>query len=64
MKKGEVKVESTDGVLALKWMDKCPVCMLSTIHGDEMVTKRRRTRLAEGGAEEATGSSYLHGRCG
>ena len=52
MKKGEVKVESTDGVLALKWMDKRPVCMLSTIHGDEMVTKRRRTRLAEGGVED------------
>ena len=41
MKKGEVKVESTDGVLALKWMDKRPVCMLSTIHRNEMVTEEK-----------------------
>jgi len=39
-------------MLALKWHDKRPVNMLSTIHDNSWVTKRRRTRLAAGGIEE------------
>ena len=51
--KGEVLTAQTeDGTLALKWMDKRPVTLLSTIHDDTMVTKVRRTRLAPGGREE------------
>ena len=51
--KGEVLTAQTeDGTLALKWMDKRPVTLLSTIHDDTMVTKVRRTRLAPEGREE------------
>ena len=39
-------------MMALKWMDKRQVCMLTTIHDDSMMTKIRRTRRAEGGQEE------------
>jgi hypothetical protein len=39
-------------MMALKWMDKRPVCMLTTIQDDSMMTKVRRTRRVEGGQEE------------
>lgn len=39
-------------VTALKWMDKRPVVMLSSIHDSSMVAKRRRSRLAPGGTDE------------
>lgn len=51
MKKGEIKPVSTNGVLALKWMDKRPVTILSTIHDDSTTTRRRRTRLSSTGLE-------------
>ena len=38
--------------MALRWMDKRQVTMLSTIHDDSMVTKMRRSRRAPGGREE------------
>ena len=38
--------------MALKWMDKRPVTMLSTIHNESMTTKICRSRQAEGGQEE------------
>ena len=41
-----------DGLLALKWHDKCDVVMLSTYHDDSMVTKSRRSRAVQGGVEE------------
>ena len=44
--------EVQKGILALKWQDKQPVVMLSTIHHDSWVTKRRQTRLVAGGSEE------------
>ena len=47
-----MKSTSSDGLLALQWQDKRKVTMISTIHDDSMVSKRRRTRLAEGGIEE------------
>lgn len=52
MKKGEVKSASTDGALAIKWMDKRPVTVLTSIHDDSSTTKRRRTRQSETGMEE------------
>ena len=53
LKKGEMtSSEIKKGMLALKWQDKRPVNMLSTIHDDSRVTKSRRTRLVSGGIEE------------
>ena len=53
LKKGEsASTEVEKGMLALKWMDKRQVNMLSTIHDDSRVTKRRRTRSLPGGLEE------------
>ena len=40
-----------ESMVAQKWADKRQVPMLSTVHDDSMVTKVRRTRLAEGGRE-------------
>ena len=52
LKKGEMTTsEVKKGMLALKWQDKRAVVMLSTIHDDSRVTKRRRTRLVAGGIE-------------
>ena len=53
LKRGEVvSTKTDDGLAVLKCHDKRDVTMLSTYHGDEMVTKRRRSRAAEGGIEE------------
>ena len=53
LKKGDITSATiNDHILALKWMDKRPVNMLSTVHDDSMVTKQRRTRHAPGGQEE------------
>ena len=50
--KGEViAIDLHQGMMALKWKDKRPVTMLTTIHDDRMISKRRRTRRAEGGQE-------------
>ena len=51
LKKGEVKsAEVEEGMLALKWMDKRQINMLSTIHDDSMMFKRR-TQHVPGGIE-------------
>ena len=51
--KGDVTSDLVDNtMMALKWMDKRPVCMLTTIHDNSMMTKVRRTRQAVGGQEE------------
>ena len=53
MKKGDmVSYPIDDSMMALKWMDKRQVTMLSTIHDDSVVTKQRRTRHAPGGRED------------
>ena len=53
LKKGEMtSSEVQKGILALKWQDKQPVVMLSTIHDNSRVTKCRRTWLIAGGVEE------------
>jgi len=44
LKKGEMtSCEGENGMLTLKWIDKRPVTMLSTIHNDSMVAKRQRS---------------------
>ena len=51
--KGEmVSSPADDGMLALKWMDKRPAHMLTTIHDDSLITKQRCTRLVPGGRED------------
>lgn len=53
LKKGEMVSKQVDGpMMALKWMDKQPVMMLTTIHDDNFVTKKRRSRAAPGGEED------------
>ena len=50
--KGETVSAQLDGnMMALKWMDKRPVTMLSTIHDDSFVTKNR-SRSAPDGHED------------
>ena len=51
MTKGEVKSINTEGILSLQWMDKRKVTVISTLHNDDMVSKRR-TRLTSDGVEE------------
>ena len=51
--KGDMTCMQVDeSMMALKWMDKRPVSMLSTIHDNSMTTKVRRTHHADGGQEE------------
>ena len=71
LKKGEMTTsEVKKGILTLKWQDKRAVVMLSTIHDDFRVTKRRRTRLVAGGIEGSLETNHgrevqhVHGRCG
>ena len=53
MERGEVrKVELSKELTALQWQDKRLVTMLSTIHNDDMISKRQQTRHAAGGREE------------
>ena len=53
LKRGEVVSTKTyNGLAVLKWHDKRDVMMLSTYHRDEMVTKRRQLRAAEGGVSK------------
>ena len=53
LKKGETTSTLTDSsMMALKWMDKRPVVMLSTIHDNSFVTKKRRSRTAPDGQED------------
>ena len=53
LKKGETVSEQLDSsMMVLKWMDKRPVVMLSTILDDSLVTKKRRSRTAPDGQED------------
>ena len=53
LSRGDVcSVAIDECMVALKWVDKRQVPMLSTVHNDAMITKARRTRQAEGGREE------------
>ena len=50
-KKGVIATYHDEAILRLKWKDKRFVSMLSTIHGDSMVSKDRRSRQAPAGVE-------------
>ena len=53
LKKGEtISTQIDSSMMVLKWMDKRPVVMLSTIHDDSFVTKKRRSRTALDGQED------------
>ena len=53
MKKGEVGTRDLgDKITVLQWKDKQLISMISSIHNDEIISKRRRTRLVTGGREE------------
>ena len=52
--KGDVVSAQAGPVLALKWMDKRAVTMISTIHNTSLVSKQRRSRGAPGGTEEVS----------
>ena len=53
MKKGEVRTRDLgDKLTALQWKDKRLISMISSINNDEIISKRRRTRLVNGGREE------------
>ena len=52
VRRGERKVFKLDNsMLAIKWMNKRPVIMLTTIHSDDVISTERSKR-AEGGREE------------
>ena len=52
LKKGEIYSEKTsEGMLCLKWKDKREVCMLSTLHDDSVIEKRRHARETTDGTE-------------
>ena len=54
LQKGEIvskMINDDDDVMALKWMDKHPVAMLTTVRDDSVVTKQRQTRAVQGGVE-------------
>ena len=53
LKKGEtISTQIDSSMMVLKRMDKRPVVMLSTIHDDSFVTKKRRSRTALDGQED------------
>ena len=53
LKKWETISKQVDSsMMALKWMDKRPVTMLTTIHDDSFVTKKRRSRSVQDGQED------------
>ena len=53
VRKGEKATIRLDtSMLAIKWMDKRPVTVLTTIHDDSVITVERRSRHAVGGVEE------------
>ena len=51
LRKGETQFSKDDCFLLMKWRDKRDVLMMSTIHDDTFIEKRRRTRLATDGVE-------------
>ena len=55
LKKGEtISTQIDSSMMVLKWMDKRPVVMLSTIHDDSFVTKKRRSRTVLDWQEKVT----------
>ena len=54
MAKGDVITARTGHLFFLKWKDKRDVTVVTTLHDDTMITKRRRTSAVAGGFEEIT----------
>ena len=53
VEKGEKRaIAVDDSMTAIKWMDKRPVIVLTTIHNDDVASVERRCRKAPGGREE------------
>ncbi len=52
MKKGDILTERDGPLFFLKWKDKRDVTVLTTLHDDTVITKRRRTASVTGGFEE------------
>ena len=52
LSKGNVRVEMLDNVMALQWLDKRLITMLTTIHDNKMVGKKRRSRFGSDHAED------------
>ena len=60
LQKGEIVSKMIDNnVLALKWMNKRPIAMFTTVHNDSIVTKQRRTRAVQGRVEEVRRSAAV-----
>ena len=51
LRKGESHFSKDDSLLFMKWKDKRDVLILSTIHDDTFIEKRRHTRLATDGVK-------------
>lgn len=51
LKKGEMVSFKDGGLTGVRWMDKHPVALLSTIHNDSTATVTRRSRAAAGSTE-------------
>ena len=49
-----MKTCQSSDLLVLQWQDKKKVTVISTVHDDSMVVKRRRTKFAAGGTEEVS----------
>lgn len=49
--KGDVISYNDDEITGIRWMDKRPVAVLSTIHDSAMTTASQRSRQATGGVE-------------
>lgn len=52
LKKGEVEARSSHGILALKWIDRKDVYMLSTKHTSPEMTDTGKKRILKGGKRE------------
>ena len=51
MNKGDVRTKKLDRVMALQWQDKRVITMLTTIHDDQMISKKRRSRFGKDNEE-------------
>ena len=52
LKKGDIISEKKENLMFLKWKDKREVTLLTTLHDDATIMKRRRTSSVVGGYEE------------
>ena len=60
VRKGETKaIQLDNSMLAIKWMDKCAVTALTTIHEEAAVAVERHSRCAPGGQETVMKSQAM-----